>query len=292
MPKPPKINEIQAKTILTKSGLPGADWVINPYNGCLYSCMYCYAAQIARWKHPDEEWGTYLDIKVNAPEILAKELTKLEKKHGSKNFGTIFFSSVTDPYVGMEPKYKLTNKCLQELADFEYAGNISIQTKSPLVLEDISILKKLQDVSVGFTITSLNDTISQFLEVKAPPIQHRLDALKKLNKEGISTYAFIGPILPHFLHNKQILTTLLDKLEQLGVEEVWFEHINLTGGIKKRLYDYLEKENPNLIPLFDSANTHEYRETLGKLISEEMSERNLRFGLGKVIYHRDLPKKK
>jgi len=75
----PKIKLVKAGSILIKSGLPGADWVINPYNGCLFGCMYCYAAQIARWKHPNEKWGTYLDVKINAPELLEKELWKLEK---------------------------------------------------------------------------------------------------------------------------------------------------------------------------------------------------------------------
>jgi len=96
-----KINLLEAKTILTKSGLPGSDWVINPYNGCLFACMYCYAAQIARWKHPDEVWGTYLDVKINAPQLLKIELKKLEKRFNSKDYGSIFFSSVTDPYVGL-----------------------------------------------------------------------------------------------------------------------------------------------------------------------------------------------
>src|SRR3990172_6515096 len=105
--------------------------------------MYCYAAQIARWKHPQEEWGTYLDVKVNAPELLNSELGHLEKRFDSKDFGSVFFSSVTDPYNGMEAKYKLTRKCLEVLADFGYLGTVSILTKSSLVLRDIDILKRL-----------------------------------------------------------------------------------------------------------------------------------------------------
>ena len=73
-----KINQITAKTILTKTSLPGCDYVVNPYNGCQFACMYCYAAQIARWKHPKEEWGTYLDVKINAPKLLKKELEKVD----------------------------------------------------------------------------------------------------------------------------------------------------------------------------------------------------------------------
>ena len=161
-----KINEIEAKTILTKTNLPGCDWVINPYNGCQFACMYCYAAQIARWKHPNDIWGTYLDVKTNAPELLKKDLEKLEKKHKSKNFGIIWFSSVTDPYTGLEAKYQLTRKCLEVLVEFGYQGQVSLQTKSPLITRDVDLFKKLKDVSIGFTVTTLDDKVSRFLEVE------------------------------------------------------------------------------------------------------------------------------
>lgn len=287
----PTVNEIQAKSVFTKSGLPASDWVINPYNGCLFGCMYCYAAQIARWKHPTEQWGSYLDVKLNAPEVLARELTALEKRHNTKDFGSVFFSSVTDPYVGLEAKYRLTRKCLQVLADFGYQGLVSVQTKSPLVVEDADVLKKLARVSVGFTITSLDDKISAFLEVSAPPISARLEALKTLHDLGISTYAFVGPMLPHFLSDKVVIRQLLDKLQAVGVNEVWFEHINLSPKIKERLYDYLRKEAPELIKVFDLADTQDYRNQLDDFIVAEVKSRGMKLGLGKVIHHRSLPKK-
>jgi len=288
----PKINLLKAKTILTKSGLPGSDWVINPYNGCLFACMYCYAAQIARWKHPDEIWGTYLDVKINAPELLKEELKKLEKRFGSKDFGSIFFSSVTDPYVGLEAKFQLTRKCLEVLADFNYQGSIAIQTKSPLVTRDIDVLKRLKKVTVGFTVTSLDDKVSRFLETKAPPVSLRLKALKKLHDAGVDTYAFIGPILPYFTNNEGKINQLLDKLQEVGVKEVWFEHLNLNSRIKGRLYQFLKKEAPDLIPEFDRANTQDYRQELEAMIARSLKGRNLKMGLDKVIHHRQLPKKK
>lgn len=85
-----KINETKAKTILTKTSLPASDYVINPYNGCQFACTYCYAAQIARWKHPGEEWGSFLDVKTNAPELLKKKLEKLHKKQAVKTLGLSF----------------------------------------------------------------------------------------------------------------------------------------------------------------------------------------------------------
>lgn len=290
--KVPKLNLLEAKSIFTKSGLPGSDWVINPYNGCLFGCMYCYAAQIARWKHPNEEWGTYLDVKSNAPELLRKELNSLEKKLKTKNFGSVFFSSVTDPYVGMEIKYQLTRKCLEVLADFGYEGSIAIQTKSPLVTRDIDVLKRLKKISVGFTVTTLDDKVSRFLEVKAPPVSARIEALKELHTAGIPTYAFIGPLLPHFTNDEEKINELLDKLQEVGVKEVWFEHINLSPKIKARLFNFLKKESPELLPDFEKADTEEYREKLEQIIHKAMKGRNLKMGLGKVIYHKKLPKKK
>ncbi len=288
----PKVNEVKAKSIFIKSGLPGSDWVVNPYNGCLFGCMYCYAAQIARWKHPNEEWGTYLDVKVNAPELLKEELKKMEKKLNTQDFGSVFFSSVTDPYNGLEAKYRLTRKCLEVLADFGYTGTISIQTKSPLVTQDVDILKRLKKATVGFTVTTLDDKVSRFLEVTAPPVSARIKALKELHDAGIKTYAFVGPILPHFTTDEEKISGVLDKLQEVGVREVWFEHINLSPAIKARLYDYLEKEAPGLIPDFNRADTQEYRDKLDKFIVKAVQDRKMQLGLGKVIYHKSLPKKK
>ena len=287
-----KINELQAKTILTKTNLPGCDWVINPYNGCQFACIYCYAAQIARWKHPNDVWGTYLDVKTNAPELLKKELEKLEKIYKSKNFGIIWFSSVTDPYTGLEAKYKLTRKCLQVLVDFGYRGQVALQTKSPLITRDIDLFKKLKDVSIGFTVTTLDNKVSRFLEVEAPPVSARIEAMEKLNKDKIATYAFIGPVLPHFVKSKTEINKLLDRLQKAGAKEVWFEHLHLVGPVKTRLMNYLEKNAPELVVDFQRADTAKYREELNSVIYGCLKGRNLKLGLGKIIYHRDLPKKK
>jgi len=216
---------------------------------------------------------------------------EIRKKLGKKDFGFIFFSSVTDPYVGAEAKYKITRQCLKTLSDFNYQGAIGIQTKSPLAIRDIDIFKKLKNITVGFTITTLNDKVSQFLEVKAPLVSSRLKALKKLNQAGIMTYAFIGPILPYFVNGETKINQILDKLQEVGVKEVWLEHINLSPKIKERLFKFLKKEAPNLISEFEKADTEEYRQKLEKVIRRCMKGRGLKMGLGKVIYHRKPAKK-
>jgi len=280
------INQIKAKSILQKSGLP-VDWVVNPYSGCRFGCKYCYAIFVGRWRHPDEEWGTYVDVKINAPELLKKELTNKLKRAKAKNIGSIFFSSVTDPYQGLEAKYQLTRKCLQVIKDLDYQGQISILTKSHLVTRDIDIFKQLKNVEVGLTVTSTGDSISQYLETYAPPNQERIKALKKLNQAGIKTYAFVGPLLPHFVWQEKKLEDLFNQLKQTGVSYIYLEHINLSKYIRDRLYKYL-KNKPRLLAKFKQAQKPEYRKKLDSLLMRLVKKTKLKLAYQKPFYHKDM----
>ena len=182
-----EIQEIYARTILSKSGIPGMQYCINPYVGCSHACKYCYATFMKRFTGHLEPWGNFVDIKINAPEVLRRQLKRAEK-------GNVMVSSVTDPYQPVEAKYKITRKCLEVLELFKFPVNIL--TKSPLVLRDIDIISKLKDAEVGLTITTDNEKVRKIFEPYAPPVNHRIEALKKLHKAGISTYVFIGPLLP------------------------------------------------------------------------------------------------
>ena len=279
-----KIREIKAKSVLTKSGLPDTDWVINPYVGCQFGCKYCYATFIGRWKHPGEEWGEFADVKINAPEILKKELERLEKKNKSKNFGSILFSSVTDCYSPPEAKYKITRKCLEILADFDYRGEIGILTKSPLVVRDIDIFKRI-NVEVGLTVTTLDDKVVRFLEGCAPSASARIGALRKLHDSGIPIYAFVGPVLPYFVSEKEKFEQLFKSLKAAGVNEIYIENINLSLRIRERLFGYLNKEDPKLIPYFEKAETREYQENLEKIIYPLLKKISLEIIGGKILYH-------
>jgi len=118
-----EIKEIRAKGVLTKCGIPGIDWVVNPYIGCRFGCKYCYASFMGRFVGKKiNDWGGYVYPKINAPELLKKEV---EKKLPHKGKGKeIFLSSVTDPYQGLEAKYQLTRQCLSVLADWGFVGTL------------------------------------------------------------------------------------------------------------------------------------------------------------------------
>ncbi|MGB9698968.1 MAG: SPL family radical SAM protein [Thermodesulfobacteriota bacterium] len=181
----PKVQEILAKNILSKSQV--MDYALNPYVGCEHECRYCYARFMKRFTGHKENWREFVDAKINAPDLLAKEIKK-------KKVGCIWISGVCDPYQPIESKYGLTRSCLEILASNGWP--VTIQTKSPLVLRDLDLIKNIRDVEVGYTITTADEKIKKFFEPKAPTIEARITALGELNSAGIKTYAMIAPLLP------------------------------------------------------------------------------------------------
>lgn len=282
-----KVREIEAKTILSKTGLPGVDWVVNPYTGCQFGCKYCYAYFVGKFTHPNEEWGRYVDVKVNAAKLFKRELGTKLIKAGGKNIGEIFFSSVTDPYQGLEVKYQLTRSCLGILAEMNYAGRVSVLTKSPLVTRDIDIFKQLKQVEVGLTVTSTGDPITAYLETYAPPHRERLKALKELHRAGITTYAFVGPLLPHLAKNEQALWDLLQQLKQVGVSYIYGEHLNLKPYIAERLLSYVLADHPELMADFENTKNPEYRQELSNIFMEMTDKLSLKVIGGSMIHHPD-----
>ncbi len=246
-----KIKEVRCKSILVKSNLPGCDFVINPYVGCQHACVYCYARFMKRFTDHPEPWGEFLDIKVNTPEVLEKQLSQM---FGSKNNQlkiklsvrkkpTVFLSSVTDPYLPIERKYKLTRKCLEIL--LKYQMPVSILTKSDLVLRDLDLLKKFKDVSVGLSITGADDKISKFFEPYASSESRRVKAVSILHKERIRTYGFVGPILPYLTDLPKLFKLLSGK-----VSEIMLETLNTKPSSWIGVEKVLKKNDPELFPKY------------------------------------------
>ncbi len=179
--------EIMVRQVLTDTGIPGERYCINPYVGCAHACRYCYATFMKRFTGHTEPWGSFVDIKINAPEVLRRQLRRAKG-------GGIIMSSVTDPYQPVESRYLITRRCLEVMTLYRFPLNIL--TKSPLILRDIDLIQRLEDVEVGLTITTEDEGVRRLFEPHAPPIERRIDALRRLHRAGIRTYAFIGPVLP------------------------------------------------------------------------------------------------
>jgi DNA repair photolyase len=217
-----KVKEIKVRSVLGKSSI--GDYCINPYVGCMHACIYCYADYYTRkFSRHQEEWGKFVDVKINAPEVLLKEI-------GKKKKGIVYISSLTDAYQLLEAKYKITRKILEILARYNWP--VIIQTKSSLVLRDLDILKKFNNIEVGLTIISLDEENSRKLEKFASPPKERVKALKILKENGIRTFVFIGPIMP-FTRIEEIEGIIRETKE--FSDEFYFDKLNIKPGLIEKI---------------------------------------------------------
>jgi DNA repair photolyase len=229
------VREIKCKSLLNKSQL--ADYCINCYVGCEHACEYCYSDSITKkFAQHKEPWGEFVDVKINAVEVLRKEVLRKKK-------GKVFVSSLTDPYQPLEKKYQLTRKCLEILLKHQFP--VIIQTKSALVIRDLDLLKKFKDCEVGFTITTLDESVRKNFEPNSSPVQEKLEAIKLLKENGIKVYVFLGPILPYLSDRK--LEEYFETMVKLKVDEVWVDKLNLKPGVWESVSEVLEKNYPELL---------------------------------------------
>jgi DNA repair photolyase len=204
------VKEIQAKAILSVSKV--YDYVINPYTGCQHGCTYCYARFMKRFTGHKEPWGEFVDVKINASDLLQVEIKR-------KKRGRVWISGVCDPYQPFEAKYKLSRRCLEILEQHNWS--VVVQTRSPLILRDIDILKEAKDFEVGFSVTTMDDGIRKLFESSAPPIKERLNALDVLHRAGIRTYAMIAPMLPGA---ESLAEALGGKVDYIIVDRMNYNH--------------------------------------------------------------------
>jgi DNA repair photolyase len=150
-----------------------------------------------------EPWGQFVDVKVNAPDLLRREITR-------KKTDRVWVSGVCDPYQPLETKYKLTRQCLEILAQNNWP--VTVQTRSSLVLRDMDILRTGKDFEVGLSITTADDGIRKLFEPNAPQINERVRALNELHQAGIRTFVMIAPILPGAEKLSEILAGKVDHM--------------------------------------------------------------------------------
>jgi len=244
-----KIKEIKAVSIITKSNLPDSDYVINPYTGCMHACLYCYARFMKRFTGHLEPWGDFIDVKVNAPDLIPVKTKKYKGK-------SIFLASVTDAYLSLERKYQLTRKILEKLIPLR--PDLGVLTKSDLVLRDIDLLKQFKNCEVGLTIATSDDNLRKEIEPLASSIPNRIKALKELHEAGIKTYVFVGPIMPFLTDWKKIIIKT-----KLHSDFYMFENLNVRGSIWGSIKKWLEVKHPDLLKEYEkiyfSKNDYWYK---------------------------------
>ena len=223
-----KVKEIKVSNYLSKSNLPGFDFVINPYIGCSHACLYCYASFMKRITNHSENWGSFIDIKLTDKEL---DLKKIQNKN-------IFMSSVTDCYLPLEKDYLITRNILEELE--RVSCNLTISTKSSLILRDLDILKRFKNLTICISINTVDERFKNDMD-KASSIKERINTLKILHKNNIHTVAFVSPIFPYITNIEDIV-----KETKYYVDEYWFENLKLRGEYKKDILNYIKNNYKEL----------------------------------------------
>ena len=207
------VREVRCSTLLHELAYrDSTGYTANLYRGCTHGCVYCYAPSLI---HDERGWGTYVDVKVNAHQVLEKELRELRKDQ-------VFLSSASDPYQPVEARYGVTRRCLESLLRNKFP--VSILTRSPLVLRDLALLRRFDWVRVGMSITTV--PVRRF-EPGVPPLQRRIDTLRKLATAGITTFVSLAPVIPGVVMVD--LDGLFEELYDAGVNSVSFNTLRFSG---------------------------------------------------------------
>jgi DNA repair photolyase len=184
-------NQVIARSIFsTATGFikrGGFDWTCNPYLGCSFGCLYCYAMFTPQNRRPKEDWGKWFQAKVNAVELARKDACRLAG-------AAVYMSSVTDPYMPVERSLCLTRGILEALV--LHQPRMVIQTRGPLVVRDIDVLSQFRAVRVNISIPTDSEEVRQVFEPKAPPLEKRWEALAELKASGLQVGVCVTPMLP------------------------------------------------------------------------------------------------
>jgi DNA repair photolyase len=249
------VREVACKSLLNRGGI--GDYSFNCYTGCGHACVYCYARFMQRFHPHGEPWGGFVDVKVNAPEVLTRQLRRLPP-------GSVFTCSACDGWQGVERHYRLTRRCCELL--LEAGFHLSILTKSRLVLRDLDVFRG-RDARVGVTITTPDEAQASLWEPHASSVAARVGVLKQAKAAGLATAVMFGPLLPGISDSQDVLDELFALAAEADVDHIWTDAMNPRPRVWPSVRGFLQRRRPDLLDLyrrvlFDRAFRARYQEEL------------------------------
>jgi DNA repair photolyase len=224
-------------------------WSLNPYMGCAHRCTFCYVRAFEqRADRPsDDRYGSSIRVKTNVAEVLRREVSRPSWQRDG-----IAIGAATDPYQPAEGRYKLTRACLEVLADT--ANPFGLITRGPMIVRDLDVLveaSKRADVSVTFSIPTLDVEIWRRTEPGTAPPHQRLRALTQLVDAGVKVGVGMAPILPGLSDRPELLADVVRAARAAGATGVWANVLYLKPGTKEHFLDALERDWPELLPEYE-----------------------------------------
>lgn len=274
------IREIEAKSLLRKHKRIDSWFVarygMNLYRGCLHNCVYCDGRAEGYFTRGD--FGKEIEVKINSPELLKKELDPKRKRIPLKKGFMLPGGGVGDSYQAIDMKYQLTRKVLEIINEYNYP--VHILTKSSNVERDFDILKNINEKTkaiVSFSFSSTDDKISKKFEPLASLPKDRLNTISKFRKEGISCGVFLMPVIPYITDTPELIEESIIDIKNAGAEFVIFSGMTLkTGNQKDYFNNILKKEYSHLVADYDNiygddewgAPNHAYSHAVNLIFNE------------------------
>lgn len=249
------VREVRCKKLLNRCGI--ADYSFNCYVGCAHGCAYCYARYMQRFHPHDEEWGRFVDVRINAVETLARQLRGIEP-------GAVFTCSACDGWQPLEERYRLTRECCRLLLDAGFS--LTVLTKSRLVLRDLDVFVG-RPVLLGVTIAVPDEALARRWEPTSSSVAERVEVLRRAKAAGLETVVMFAPLLPGISDTPAALQRLFEFAAATDVDRIWTDGLNARPRVWPSIQNLLRRHHPDLYEtyqdiLFNSARRREYRHAL------------------------------
>lgn len=251
-----EFREVKVQRILNPTSIDLGEFVINPFMGCRYSCLYCYARGMRAVCRTGREWGEFVDIRINAPELLEKELA-------GRRPGTVLLGSTTECFQPAEARYRLTGRIL-EVLNRNKTGYV-ILTRSPLILEYLPLLKEGNCRRVYFTVNSFGPGFKAKLEPRSPDFSARDAAVNRLLAEGVPVIPYFSPLLPWVSDISGVFSRFP------AADRVEFECLNFRLNNIGDIINAVAQEDPGL------------RGRYGQMLSDKSFYSSVWMGMKKII---------
>ena len=230
-----------AREILTRATgfMDAYDFTLNPYSGCSFGCTYCYAAFFSRDVEKRDSWGYWVNVKENAVELMEK------RRPGALDGKLIYMSSVTDPYQPVERELQLTRGILEIMAE-RHKPKLVIQTRSPLVVRDCDLFRRIEDnggrVQVNMTVTTDDEDIRRTFEPFCPSNPVRLQAIGEVQAAGVDTCITMTPLLlvssPYAFADSLLATGV----EKFIAQPFHFQRGKFLAGTREAAFDLMAEK--------------------------------------------------
>jgi DNA repair photolyase len=224
-------------------------WSLNPYMGCAHQCRFCYVRAFERradrpW---DDRYGASIRVKTNVAEVLRRELGGKSWRHE-----VVAVGAATDPYQPAEGRYRLTRACLEAMA--EASNPFSVITRGPMIVRDLDVLQRAAsraEVSVTFSVPTLDERIWRTTEPNTPPPRQRLRAVRTLVEGGIRAGVGMAPLLPGLSDKPELMADVVRAARDAGATHLWANVLYLRPGTREHFLDNLARDWPELLPSYE-----------------------------------------